>query len=117
MVFGDDILLEAAAILEREGDRLRYLLQEIAQTTDPGLQMFAIRVESIFNCVKAAQTLQTAQRTSQQEMQYANILVTLRKFNRREKANCSLVVQYLNLKKRSTKEPEKRPIGQQLKIS
>lgn len=117
MVFGDDILLEAAAILDREGDRLRYMLKEIAQTSNPGLKMFGMRVQSIFNCVDVAQTLQAAQRTSQQEMQYANILVTLRKFNRREKANCSLVVQYLNLKKRSTKEPEKRPIGQQLKIS
>ena len=117
MVFGDDILLEAAAILDREGDRLRYLLKEIEQSSDPGLTMFGMRVQSIFNCVTTAQKLQVTHRTSQQELQYADILVALRKFSRREKANCSLVVQYLALKKRSTKEPEQWPIGQQLKIS
>ena len=117
MVHDDDILSEAAAILDREGDRLRYLLKEITEESHLGMKLFAMRIEGIFECVELAKSMQIVQRTSQQEMQYANILVTLRKFTRRENANCSLFVQYLNLKKRSINEPVKQPRGQQLKIS
>jgi len=117
MVHDHDILSEASAILNREGDRLRYLLKEITEESQLGMKMFGMRIEGIFECVELANSLQSAQRTSQQEMQYANILVTLRKFTRREKSNYSLLVQYLTLKKRSTKKPEKTPLGQQLKIS